>query len=182
MSEYRRWYAPGGTFFFTVVTHDRKPIFHDRDAVRLLGDVMRTVRERSPFRTVAVVVLPDHLHCVWSLPDGDANFSGRWRRIKAAFTERWLGSGGGEGDRSASRARKGEHAIWQRRFWEHQVRDEEDLERHVDYIHYNPVKHGLVARPIDWPWSSFARHVALGQYPGDWGQVEPKLPNARPPE
>lgn len=182
MSEYRRWYTPGGTFFFTVVTHDRAAIFENAEAVRLLGGVMRRVRERSPFRTLAIVVLPDHLHCVWSLPEGDSDYSGRWRWIKGAFSESWLGTGGSEAMPSASRASKGERGVWQRRFWEHQVRDETDLERHVDYIHYNPVKHGYVSHPIDWPWSSFPRHVASGLYPADWGRTAPPMPIVPPPE
>jgi putative transposase len=163
MAEYRRWYTTGGTFFFTVVTQDRVTVFRDPQAVHLLGDVLRRVRTRSPFRTLAIVVLPDHSHCVWSLPRGDSNYSGRWRWIKGAFTEQWLAAGGEEtAVLCASRVRRGEHGVWQRRFWEHQIRDEADLERHVDYIHYNPVKHGYAARPADWPWSSFSQHVALG--------------------
>jgi putative transposase len=182
MSDYRRWYIPGGTWFFTVVTHDRIPIFDDPTAVRLLGAVMRTVRAKLPFRTIAVVVLPDHIHCVWSLPAGNSDFSGRWRWIKRAFTEQWLSNAGAAAPTSASRDRKRERGVWQRRFWEHQIRDEVDLERHLDYVHYNPVKHGYVARPVDWPWSSFARHVRLGQYPPDWGSTQPKLPAIAPPE
>ena len=182
MSDYRRWYVPGGTYFFTVVTQDRLPTFHNPLAVRLLGGVMRAVRAKYPFHTIAVVVLPDHLHCIWSLPRGDSNFSGRWRWIKGAFTEKWLTAGGREAFPSASRVRKGEHGVWQRRFWEHQIQDEVDLERHVDYIHYNPVKHGYAARPADWPWSSFPRHVRLGQYPTEWGETEPSMPAVRPCE
>jgi putative transposase len=182
MPEYRRWYIPGGTYFFTVVSQERSPVFRDGAAVHLLGDVMRTVRAKYPFRTLAVVVLWDHIHCVWSLPEKDGDFSGRWRWIKGAFTERLLGGGASDQARSYSRARKGERGVWQRRFWEHQVRDEIDLERHVDYIHYNPAKHGYVARPADWPWSSFGRHVRLGQYPPDWGMSEPILPAACPRE
>jgi putative transposase len=182
MSEYRRWYVPGGMCFFTVVTQGRIPTFHDPVAVRLLGEVMRTVRAKYPFRSIAVVVLPDHLHCVWSLPRGDANYSGRWRWIKGAFTERWLLAGGSESSPSASRVRNGERGVWQRRFWEHQIQDELDLERHIDYIHYNPVKHRYAARPADWPWSSFLRHVRLGQYPADWGRTEPIMPNVSPCE
>ena len=182
MSEYRRWYVPGGTCFFTVVTQDRLPVFHGPEAVRMLGRFMRKVRRRFPFQTVAIVVLPDHLHCVWTLPQGDADFSGRWRRIKRAFSDQWVSAGGLEASRSASRVRRGEHGVWQRRYWEHQIRDEVDLERHVDYVHYNPVKHGHAARPADWPWSSFLRHVRLGQYPPDWGRTEPNMPNAMPGE
>jgi putative transposase len=182
MSDYRRWYVPGGTFFFTVVTQDRVPIFRDPRAVSLLGEVMRTVRAKYPFSTIAVVVLPDHIHCVWSLPAVDADYAGRWRWIKGAFTERWLPGGGTEASRTRSRMRKGEHGVWQRRFWEHHLQDELDLERHVDYIHYNPVKHGHAERPVDWPWSSFGRHVQLGQYPSDWGTVKPIEPVVKPRE
>jgi putative transposase len=182
MSDYRRWYVPGGTYFFTLVTEGRETIFRDRRAVALLGEVMRAVRLKYPFRTAAGVVLWDHLHCVWSLPADDCDYSGRWRRIKGAFTKRWLADGGSESVRSASRVRKGEHAVWQRRFWEHQIRDETDLERHVDCIHYNPVNHGYVARPADWPWSSYGRHVRLGQYPADWGASEPVEPIPCPRE
>src|SRR5262249_48865466 len=149
MPEYRRWYVPGGTYFFTVVTQDRVPTFHDPLAVRVLGVVMRKVRATYPFHTVAAVVLPDHLHCVWSLPRGDSDYSGRWRWIKAAFTELWLSAGGSETSPTPSRVQKRERGVWQRRFWELQIRDEMDLEQHVDYIHYNPVKHGYAARPAD---------------------------------
>ena len=180
MSEFRRRYFPGGSYFFTVVTQDRVPIFREPSSVRLLGEVMRTVRGKYPFQTIAVVVLPDHLHCVWSLPIGDTDYSGRWRWIKGAFTERWLSAVGRESTRSGSRERKGEHAVWQRRFWEHQVRDEIDLERHVDYVHYNPVKHGYADRPADWPWTSFCRHVRLGLYPQEWGTNEPPRPLVGP--
>jgi putative transposase len=182
MSVYRRWYTPGGTCFFTVVTHNRIEVFRDPKAVRLLGEVMRNVRRKLPFQTVAIAVLPDHLHTVWSLPSRDSDYSGRWRWIKGAFTERWIAMGGVRAALSGSRIRKGEQGVWQRRFWEHQIQDEEDLERHVNYIHYNPVKHGYVARPSDWPWSSFSRHVTLGQYPADWGQQEPMMPAVAPPE
>jgi putative transposase len=182
MPEFRRWYVPGGTYFFTVVTQDRLPVLQGPEAVRMLGRVMRKVRRRYPFQTPAIVVLPDHLHCVWTLPQGDADFSGRWRRIKRAFSDQWVSAGGPEALRSASRVRRGEHGVWQRRFWEHQIRDEGDLERHMDYVHYNPVKHGHAARPADWPWSSFPRHVRLGQYPPDWGRTQPAMPNVMPGE
>jgi putative transposase len=182
MSEYRRCYVPGGTYFFTVVTQDRAPVFRDPAAVRLLGTAMRSARAKRPFQTIDIVVLPDHLHCVWSLPPGDPDYSGRWRWIKGAFTEQWLRMGGREASLTASRLRKGEHAVWQRRFWEHRIQDEIDLERHVDYIHYNPVKHAYASRPLEWPWSSFTRHVHQGQYPEDWGESEPMMPAVLPPE
>jgi putative transposase len=128
--------------------------------------------------------LPHPRHRAASRPSArsDSDYSGNWRWIKGAFTQQWLLAGGEEAAPSASRVAKGEHGVWQRRFWEQQIRDETDLERHVDYIHYNPVKHGHAARPADWPWSSFLRHVDLGQYPADWATIEPRLPTVAPAE
>jgi REP-associated tyrosine transposase len=173
MSHYRRWYQPGGTSFFTAVTYDRFSLFDDPAARTLLGQVMREVNEESPFETVAIVLLPDHLHAIWTLPAGDADFSSRRKKIKAEFTQRWVAAGGKEMPVTASQARRGNRGIWQRRFIEHLLRDEEDLERHCDYIHYNPVRHGRVSQPWDWPFSSFQRFVALGHYEWDWGRSEP---------
>jgi putative transposase len=173
MPDYRRWLVPGATYFFTVVTYQRRPIFHSEAAVRVLGAVMREVRVDFPFRTVAMVVLPDHLHCVWSLPRGDPDFSTRWKKIKGTFTLRWIEGGGADAPVSVRRHSRGERGIWQRRFWEHLVRDEEDLEHCCDYIHYNPVKHGHVTRPGEWPWSTYRRFVARGDYSADWGKSEP---------
>jgi putative transposase len=173
MPNYRRWCVPGATYCFTVVTCRRTPIFHDLTAVRLLGEVMRAVRGRFPFCVPAIVLLPDHLHCLWTLPHGDADFSVRWNQIKRRFSESWLSLGGAEVPPGPSRAVKGERGVWQRRFWEHVVRDEDDLERCAEYIHYNPVKHGYATCPWDWPWSSFRRFVRAGHYPADWGRTEP---------
>jgi len=129
-----------------------------------LWGVFKAARQRRPFAVEAIVILPDHLHCIWTLPPGDANFSARWHDIKARFTAQIP-----PGERlSARRLEKGERGIWQRRFWEHVIRDERDYERHVDYIHYNPVKHGHVIRPADWPYSSFHRYVQSGIYDLDW--------------
>jgi putative transposase len=122
---------------------------------------------------VAIVLLPDHWHTVWTLPPGDQQYPLRWARIKEEFTERWLDGGGSERVQSVSRRRHRMRGVWQRRYWEHTLRDEDDLERCVDYIHWNPCKHGLVRRVRDWPWSSFHRYVALGQYDLDWGSVDP---------
>jgi len=129
-----------------------------------LRKAWREVRRELPFKTEAVVVLPDHLHCIWTLPPEDADFSSRWRKIKAAFSRQLPKSE----RRSASRLQKGERGIWQRRFWEHALRDETDWQRHVDYIHYNPVKHGHVKQVAGWPYSTFHRYVRLGFYPRDW--------------
>jgi putative transposase len=182
MSDYRRWLVPGGTYFFTVVTHEHRPIFRDPSAVRLLGSALRDVRETLPFETVAIVVLWDHLHCVWSLPSGDDDFPTRWQRVKATFTDHHLAGRAADATRTATQSRRGERRVWQRRFWEHVIRDEHDLENHVDYIHYNPVKHGYVASPADWPWSSFGRFVASGHYPTGWGRSEPIVPYPSPRE
>lgn len=174
MPEYRRWYVPGGTFFFTLVTYRRYPFFRSNKARGLLGEVMRDVRTVSPFQTVATVLLWDHLHVIWTLPRGDSDYSTRWKQIKAGFTQRWLEGGGHELPVSASRKSRGERGIWQRRFWEHRSLEEDDLEVRFDYVHYNPVKHGYVKRPCDWPWSSFGRYVDLGHYVKNWGASEPR--------
>jgi putative transposase len=167
--EYRRLFVPGGTYFFTVVTHLRRRILCDADTIALLRRAVALEKKRHPFTIEAMVVLPDHLHALWTLPEGDADFPGRWQRIKSAFSR---GCGIDDAPASSpSRARKAERAVWQRRFWEHAIRDDRDLAAHVDYIHYNPVKHGLVAAPGDWPYSSFHRHVRLGTCAADWGSA-----------
>ncbi len=133
-------------------------------ATLLLRAAFRETRRRHPFTIDAIVVLPDHLHAVWTLPEGDADFATRWRLIKGDFSRRLP-----DGERvSASRRQKGERGVWQRRFWEHTLRDEDDFTRRVDYIHFNPVKHGHAVRARDWPYSSFHRMVRLGIYPEDW--------------
>lgn len=134
---------------------------------------MRELAKEQPYEVVAIVLLPDHLHTIWSLPSGDHNYSLRWKRIKDRFTKAWLKLGHREASVTASQRRHGNRGIWQRRFWEHTIRDETDLENHADYIHYNPVKHRLVSRPQDWEPSSFRRFVRLGHYAIDWGSAEP---------
>ena len=163
----------GHTFFFTVVTHDRRDILTTDLGRRSLREAIRAVRADHPFGITAFVLLPDHLHSVWELPAGDTDYSTRWRLIKSRFSRLWLEAGGDERLVGPSRGRKGERAIWQRRFYEHTCRDDEDLRRCVDYLHINPVKHRLVDRAIDWPWSSFQRYVRLGEYPADWGSQGP---------
>ena len=173
MPDYRRWYQPGGTYFFTVVTYRRWPLFREPAARDLLGTVLREVAEARPFTTVAIVLLWDHLHCVWSLPPGDRDYSGRWQKIKGDFTERWLAAGGRELPVTPAQRARGHRGVWHKRFWEHLVRDEAGLEVRCDYVHYNPVKHGYVRRPWDWTWSSFHRFVEAGSYEWDWGRTEP---------
>lgn len=169
MTDWRRAYISGGTFFFTQVTADRAPILTTPLGRSLLREVTIECRRQWPFDIEAVVLMPDHLHTLWRLPDGDTEYSKRLGWLKKEFTKRWLAGGGSERPVSVSRERHRRHGVWQRRFWEHAIRDEQDLERHLDYIHYNPVKHGLVQRAIDWPWSSFHRFVREGQYPAGWG-------------
>ncbi len=168
MPNYRRVYQPGGTFFFTVVTHERMRIFQNHHARHLLRQSIRTVQAQKPFDVLAMVLLPDHLHCIWKLPDDDAEFSVRWSCIKKAFTQSWLKAGAREGPIPAYRDKLREKGVWQRRFWEHLIRDDNDLIRHVNYIHYNPVKHNLATCPHVWPYSSFHRWVREGYYKIDW--------------
>ena len=169
MSDYRRYFVPGGTYFFTLVTQGRAPLFADETARTILGNVMRECFERFPLTVVALVLLPDHLHAIWQLPPGDDRYSLRWRWIKREFTIAWLARGGQEQRRSASRVRQRRRAVWQRRFWEHTIEDETDYENHFDYLHFNPVKHKYVTRVRDWPWSSFHRWVQYGHYDINWG-------------
>ena len=165
MTDYRRARVAGATWFFTLGLAERRGATLLIDKIDALGEAFRTVQARHPFYMDAVVILPDHLHCIWSLPDGDTDYSTRWGLIKATFSR---AVEPGE-RRSVSRLKRGERGIWQRRFWEHCIRDDADYARHVDYVHWNPVKHGLVARLVDWPHSRFHRHVARGVYPPDWG-------------
>jgi putative transposase len=163
MPDYRRNRVPGGTYFFTVNLLERN-LRLLTDHIDLLRLAVRQERIRRPFRIDARVVLPDHMHCIWTLPPGDDNFSSRWRAIKIAFARRMPITE----SLSEVRRAKGERGIWQRRFWEHTIRDERDYAAHMDYVHFNPVKHGHVARVADWPHSSFHRSVAAGLYPVDW--------------
>ncbi|MGB7755396.1 MAG: transposase [Salinisphaera sp.] len=158
---YRRNYVSGGCYFFTVVTAGRRSWFREAGHVDLVRDAIRNVRSRHPFSIEAMVVLPDHLHAIWTLPPDDQDYSRRWRLVKTHVSKR-----------IATAA-----PIWQSRFWEHTIRDETDFARHMDYIHYNPVKHGLVATPADWPHSSFAHCVQQGRYAPDWGHVPPAIPD-----
>ncbi len=164
MSEYRRAKVEGGWFFFTVTLADRSADLLVRHVERL-RDAYAAALRRDPFETVAICVLPDHLHAIWALPADDADFSRRWSLIKHDFSCALPA----DPARSASKRAKREKGIWQRRYWEHAIRDEADLSRHIDYIHFNPVKHGLVSRACDWQHSSFHRYVARGMLPLDWG-------------
>jgi putative transposase len=177
MPDYRRYFVPGGTFFFTVVTAGREPLFRAEAARKLLGDLMREKCAEAPFTTVAIVLMPDHLHTLWTLPPGDEDYPGRWKSIKAQFTSQWLEMGGRERAVSAGYRRQRRRGIWQPRFIEHTIRDDVDLHNHANYIHYNPVKHGSARRPLDWHWSSFRRYVASGDYPENWGSQDQPPPD-----
>ena len=164
MTDYRRVKLEGRQYFFTLALADRRTGLLTEN-IQSLRAAFRSVKCGHPYAVEAVVILPDHLHTIWRLPSGDSDFSLRWRLIKTTFSR---GLPHGE-VRSASRIARHERGIWQRRFWEHAIRDEADLVRHIDYIHFNPVKHGHVARVSDWPYSSFHRFVRLGLLPEDWG-------------
>ncbi|WP_230411828.1 REP-associated tyrosine transposase [Denitromonas iodatirespirans] len=156
MVRYRRNHVPGGTYFFTVTLRDRRSDWLIRHIDLLRVAIART-QSRHPFRIDAMAVLPEHLHMVMTLPDGDADYSLRWRQIKGSFTC---------GLQQQGLATRG---VWQSRFWEHTVRDEDDLKRHVDYIHGNPVKHGHVGKPTDWPYSTIHHFIASGRIAANWG-------------
>ncbi|WP_442481617.1 REP-associated tyrosine transposase [Aeoliella sp. SH292] len=169
MAHYRRADVPGGTFFFTLVTYERRPLLTTDLARRVLRDAIEQVRSRRPFEINGFVLLPDHLHTIWTLPSGDTDYPTRWRQIKTLFTRGWLAGGGTERAVSVAQAVQGGRGIWQRRYYERTVRDEAELRKRLDYIHINPVKHRLCERAIDWPWSSFHRYVKLGEYEETWG-------------
>jgi putative transposase len=162
MVRYRRNFLAGGTYFFTVTLADRRSRALV-DHIAALRKAFRATRRERPFAIEAIVILPDHLHAILTLPTDDPDFSGRWRRIKGHFSNTLIDAG-----ISIARASNGDLSLWQRRFWEHTIGDEGDFERHVDYIHFNPIKHGLVRRVRDWPHSSFHRYVQQGLLPRDW--------------
>lgn len=162
MVHYRRNFVPGGSYFFTVALSDRHAMLLV-DQIELLRQAFAATKAKRPFRIDAMVVLPDHLHAIWTLPPGDADYSGRWRSIKSGFVRGLARSG-----IPMARNAKGEADIWQRRFWEHTLRDEADFAVHCDYIHINPVKHGLMSHPAQWPHSSIHRFIEQGIYPSDW--------------
>jgi len=155
MPDYRRNRVPGATYFFTVNLRDRRSDVLVAE-IETLRECVREVHQRLPFYVDGWVVLPDHMHCLWTLPEADSDFPGRWRHLKAGFS------------RALRVSRNGERSLWQRGYWEHTIRDDRDYTAHMDYIHFNPVKHGLVADPADWPYSTFRRCVAAGLYPPQW--------------
>lgn len=183
MPNYIRAKLEGAYYFFTVVTYDRRKLFCSEWARACLREALLQTQSRYPYEAIAFCLMPEHLHCIWKLPPDDANFSMRWSLTKGLFTRMYRSRAGLSGSVPTSRQDKGEACIWQRRFWEHRIRDQRDFYRHVNYIHYNPVKHGLVARMEDWPWSTYHRFVKEGFYgrvmdpgeavdsdPGDFGE------------
>ncbi|HEX8914931.1 MAG TPA: transposase [Humisphaera sp.] len=168
MSDFRRFWRPGGTYFFTLVTERRAEILTGDLARPLLNAAIATTKAERPFDLEAIVLLPDHLHTLWRLPPGDDDYATRLAAAKARFTRAYRAAGGAEQARCASRVRRGERAVWQRRFWEHTCRDVEDFKNHLDYVHWNPVKHGYVKCPHAWPYSTFQKWVALGVYEPTW--------------
>jgi len=161
--EYRRIWHPGGTYFFTVNLLERRSDLLTRH-IGILRAVIQNVKRRYPFKIHVWVVLPDHMHCVIELPEGDSNFAVRWRLIKTYFSKALPSVE----RRSAVRIARHERGIWQRRYWEHLIRDERDFRAHVDYVHINPVKHGLVNTVREWPYSTFHGYAACGVYSADW--------------
>ena len=163
MANYRRNFIEGGSYFFTLVLADRTNELLI-DNIELLRQSFKQTKKDLPFDINAIVALPEHLHCIWTLPVGDSDFSTRWKKIKARFSR---GIPKTEIRRS-SLLKKVERGIWQRRYWEHTLRDEEDFIQHVEYIHYNPVNHSFVSQVKDWPYSSFHRYVRDSSYPSEW--------------
>jgi putative transposase len=170
--DYRRLWHPGGTYFFTINLQQRKNNDLLVRHIGLLRQSVASVRNHYPFKIHGWVVLPDHMHCIIELPEGDSNFAIRWQLIKLMFSK---GIPKSE-YRSAVQLKRNERGIWQRRYWEHLIRDQHDFNAHMDYIHINPLKHGLVQRVSDWPYSTFHHCVAQGVYPANWaGGTEDSL-------
>ena len=169
MPDFRRNFQPGGCYFFTFVSDRRAAILCSDDARGILRAVIAECRRRWPFRIDAIMLLTDHLHTIWTLPEGDARYPTRWGWIKKEFTSRCLRAGGVEQRQTDGRRRDGRRGVLQPKYWKHTIRDGFDFERHFDYVHDKPVKHGLSRCPRDWPYSSFHRWAGRGVYPVDWG-------------
>ena len=164
MPDYTRAKFEGGYYFLTIVTYERTKLFDTELVRRCLKEAVEKTQSRRPFEIIAFCLLFEHSHCIWKLPEHDADYSKGWSSIKGQFSGEYLKLSGQRKQASSSRARKGEVGIWQRRSWEHQIRDEDDLQHHVDYIHYNPVKHGLVQHVEERPWSTYHKHLKEGFY------------------
>ncbi|PPD03776.1 MAG: transposase [Methylobacter sp.] len=169
MSRFRRSQTTGASYFFTVVTYRRQAILCDAPVREALREAIETVRARQPFIIEAWVLLPDHLHCIWTLPPGDAGFPARWSMIKRQVSIACKEQYRRLDLMTSSKLKHRESTLWQRRYWEHQIRDAVDFSRHADYIHYNPVKHAYCQQVVEWPYSTFHRYAAQGVYPLNWG-------------
>ena len=169
MPNYRRAKTKGGTYFLTVVTYRRQRFLCDKNVRDALRNGIQNTRTTHPFKIDGWVLLPDHLHCIWTLPPNDAAFGIRWTMIKQFVTRQCSPDLHRDDWMNESKRRRKESTIWQRRFWEHQIRNDQDYEKHMDYMHYNPVKHGYVKNVMDWPYSTFHRYVCKGVYAEDWG-------------
>lgn len=169
MSTYIRAKAAGASYFFTVVTYQRRPILCDVMMRNALRTAIQRTRASHPFTIDAWVIMPDHLHCIWTLPDEDSDFSTRWRMIKSLVSIACRDVYHDTNLMNSSKYKYSESTIWQRRFWEHQLRNDDDFAKHVDYLHFNPVKHGMAKSVSDWPYSTFHRYVKQGVYQADWG-------------
>ncbi|MCX7204927.1 MAG: transposase [Proteobacteria bacterium] len=174
MPYYRRSKISGATYFFTVVTEQRQKTLTNPDIRAALRLAITKTRMAQPFQIDAWVLLPDHLHCIWTLPENDSDFSNRWRLIKREVSVACGPNYLNPDLLSYRRVNKQNSTIWQARFWEHLIRDEPDYENHMNYLHFNPVKHGLVKKIADWPWSSFHRYIKNKTYPADWGGISDK--------
>lgn len=173
MPNYRRANMQGALYFFTVVTHNRRPILTSKHARGCLRHAINITREKRPFTIEGFVLLPDHIHTIWRLPEGDNDFPTRWQIIKSLFTRNYQRAIQPQTSISKSKIQKNEQGIWQRRYWEHLIREEKDFYHHLDYIHYNPVKHGYVSSPKDWEFSSLQKYVEKEWYDINWGSFEP---------
>ena len=181
MSNYRRLYLQGSTIFLTIVTYNRQPIFANPNNISLLRQAIAKVKSEKPFLIEGAVILPNHLHFLWTLPPHDYNYSYRISRLKVLFTREFRGRNYQARNISNSRLKHRESDVWQRRFWEHTIKDENEYENFLNYIHYNPVKHGLVSCPHFWQYSSFHTSVNKGIYQNNWACIcnhkKPKIPN-----
>ena len=166
MVQYRRNFLPGGTYFFTQALHNRKANYLT-DHIDLLRISIKKVQQKMPFSIIAIVILPEHLHTIWKLPTDDSNYAGRWRLIKSYFSQSLM-----KQNVVLLKNSRGEYNLWQKRYWEHTIKDDEDLEAHINYIHYNPVKHKLTTQPIDWLYSSFHLYVRKNLLPAHWGSTD----------
>lgn len=171
MSQYRRLYIPGGTIFLTIVTYQRQRIFAKSENIALLKNAIAKIRTEKPFEITGAVVLPDHLHFLWTLPANDSNYSYRVSRLKVLFTKSLRGKKYQPQNTSTSRIKHRESDVWQRRFWEHTIKNENEFENFLNYIHYNPIKHGLVSCPHLWQYSSFKTYINKGVYEKNWACI-----------